>query len=114
MEREYNLGTLLSVLKEDVTELINTKLAILKLDTFEKTSKVGSFLTYGLIVVNLVFFAFLFLFLALGFLIGQSLHNYAAGFAIVALIYLVLLLIILLARKSIITSLQNTFLKELL
>lgn len=113
MEPNYNLGTILSVIKTDVTELINTKMKLLKLEVFEKTSLVGSFLIYGLIIMNIVFFALLFAFLALGFLIGQWVNSLAGGFGIVTLLYLVILVILYACRKSITTAFQNLFLKEL-
>jgi hypothetical protein len=113
MEGGYNLGTLITVIKTDVRELVNTQLELLKLEAFEKTSAVGSFLIYGLIVMNLVFFALLFAFIALSFLIGEWVHNLAGGFAIVTLIYLFLLVIMIACRKSILTGFKNLFLKEL-
>ncbi len=113
MEKGYNLGTLISVIKNDIIALINTKIEYVKLELFEKTSKVGSFLIYGLIIMNLVFFALLFAFVALGFLIGGWLDSVSAGFGIVTLIYLIALVIMFACRKSIIKSFQNMFLKEL-
>ncbi|MDR0866475.1 MAG: phage holin family protein [Candidatus Symbiothrix sp.] len=113
MKPEYNLGELISVLRTDIVELVNTKLELLKLETLEKTSKLGSFMIYGLIVMNLVFFALLFAFIALGFLIGDWIHSTAGGFAVVTLIYLMILAILFACRKSILTGFQNLFLKEL-
>ena len=109
----YDLGTLISVIKNDITELINTKIEYYKLEVFEKTSGLGSFLIFGLIIINLVFFAFLFAFLALGFLISNWVGSFAGGFGIVALIYLLILLLIFLCRKSIISWLQNLFLIQM-
>jgi hypothetical protein len=113
MNPEPNLGTLTSAIKADVKELIHTKIKLLRLEVFEKTSTVGSFLIYGLIVMNIVFFALLFAFIALGFLIGQRIGNFAGGFAIVTLIYLVILVFLFIGRKPILRRLQNLFLREL-
>jgi hypothetical protein len=113
MERKYDLKTLLSVLKTDTIELIHTKIELLKLETVEKISRTGSLLIYGLIIMNLLFFALLFAFIAFGFLIGDWLQSIAAGFAIVTSIYIVILVILLSCRKSILTKIQNMFLKEL-
>jgi hypothetical protein len=113
MTRESNLGTLLSEIKTDLVGLINTKIELLKLEALEKTSVAGSFLIYGLIIMNLVFFALLFAFMALGFLIGSWVNSLAGGFGIVTLIYLVILAVLVAWRKSIFTCLQNLFLKEL-
>ncbi|GHT74093.1 hypothetical protein AGMMS50262_06380 [Bacteroidia bacterium] len=113
MEREYNLSTLISEIRTDLTELVYTKTEYFRLEIFEKTSKVGSFLIYGLVILNIVFFALLFCFIALGYLFGEWVHNVPGGFAIVVAIYLVLLVVLLLMRKSLLAGLQNLFLKEL-
>lgn len=113
MRKGYDLGTLISVIKTDIIELINTKIEYYKLEIFEKTSSLGSFIIYGLIIMNVIFFAFLFAFIALGFLIGGWIGSIAGGFGIVSLIYLAILAILFAARKSIIRSFQNMFLKEL-
>ena len=84
-----------------------------KLEVFEKTSGLGSFLIFGLIIINLVFFAFLFAFLALGFLLSDWVGSFFGGFGIVALIYLLMLFVIFLCRKSIISWLQNLFLTQM-
>ena len=109
----YDLGTLISVIKNDIIELINTKIEYYKLEVFEKTSNLGSFLAFGLIIINLVFFTFLFAFIALGFLISDWIGSFAGGFGIVTLLYLLILFILFLSRKSIISWLQGLFLVHL-
>lgn len=113
MGKGYDLGTLISVIKNDIIELVNTKIEYYKLEFFEKTSAAGSFLVYGLIIMNVILFAFLFAFIALGFLIGDWIGSFAGGFGIVALIYLAVLAIFFACRKSILRSFQNMFLKEM-
>ena len=109
----YDLGTLISVIKNDIEELITTKVEYYKLEVFEKTSGLSSFLIFGLIITNLVFFAFLFAFLALGFLFSNWIGSFAGGFGIVTLIYLLILLVIFLCRKSILSWLQSLFLIQM-
>ena len=113
MEKESKLSTFVSEIRADLTELVCTKAEYFRLTVFEKTSKVGSFLIYGLILLNVIFFALLFCFMALGYFIGEWINSTAGGYAIVALLYLVLLAILLLFRKSIMIRVQNLFLKEL-
>ncbi|MDH8702206.1 putative membrane protein YqjE [Dysgonomonadaceae bacterium PH5-43] len=113
MNKGYDLGTLISVIKTDVIELVNAKIEYYKLEMFEKVSSVGSLLVYGLIVINLVFFAFLFGFLALGFLISDWVGSVAGGFGIVALLYLIIMAVLFALRKPILKVFQNIFLKEL-
>ena len=103
----------LSDMKSDVKELIRLRIEILRLEAFEKASVVGSFVIYGLVVVNLVFFVLLFAFVALGFLIGEWVKNTAAGFGIVAAFYLIGLIVMLLGHKPIFLWFKNLLLKEL-
>jgi len=113
MEQKFGLGTFVSDMKSDVTELIRLRIEILKLETFEKASVIGSFVIYGLVIVNLIFFILLFAFVALGFLIGEWLKSMAGGFGIVAALYLVCLIVTFLCYKPIFLWFKNLLLKEL-
>jgi uncharacterized RDD family membrane protein YckC len=113
MESEFDLNTLLSLLKANVKEWIKIRIQLLKLELIEIISTVGSFLIYSVIIINLLFFIFLFAFVALGLLFGKWLNSIAGGFAIVCLLYFVILAIMLLFRKCIFTGIQNLLLKEL-
>lgn len=113
MNERIDIETIWNSLKEDATELINTRVQLLKLEVYEKTSKVASTLIFGVIAVNLIFFSLLFAFIALGYLFGEWLNSLAAGFGLVVAIYLILSLILFLLRKKIINGLENLILKEL-
>jgi hypothetical protein len=113
MEQKFNLNTFISGIKQDITELIRLRIKILRLETFEKASIVGSFVIYGLVIVNLVFFMLLFAFVALGFLIGEWIRNMAGGFGIVSAFYLICLIVALLRHKYVFLWFKNLLLKEL-
>jgi hypothetical protein len=113
MEEDSKLDTLISQIKADASELIRTKIDLLKLETTEKTSVAGSFLIYAVIIINLALFALLFTFVALGFLFSDWIGSLAGGFAIVVAIYLLLLVMMLIFRKFLFTALQNLLLKAL-
>ena len=70
---EKDSGTVFRELKEDVSAYVELKLELLKLSTYERTGKVIAVLSYGLILLFLAFFAILFIFLALGFFLGDRL-----------------------------------------
>jgi len=114
MDSENNLNEHLSALKAEIKEWVEIRVKLLQLHVFEKTASVGSFLIFGMILINLLFFAFLFAFLALGFLIGKWIYSIAGGFAIISCLYLLILALMLIFRKSIFTGLQNLFLKDLM
>lgn len=81
-------------LKKDFLEYLELKLELFKLNTYERTGKVIAVLSYSLILLSLGFFVVLFLCLALGFFIGELLNSTGLGFAIVALLYLIMMGII--------------------
>ena len=113
MDSDYNLNELLTALKTETKDWVEIRLKLLQLHVFEKTAIVGSFLIYGIIIINFLFFAFLFAFVALGFLIGKWVNSMAGGFAIISLFYLLMLVLMLIFRKTIFIGLQNLLLKDL-
>lgn len=113
MSSKIDLGTFFNALKYDVTELINTRWELLKLEFYEKSSLGGSILIMVVIVINLIFFSLLFAFIALGFLFSSWVDSYSGGFALVVLLYLFMLAIFVLFRKKFINLFANMLLKEL-
>lgn len=94
-------------LKDDVSAYMELKLELLKLSTYERTGKVIAVLSYGLILLFLAFFAILFIFLALGFFLGDLLSSFGLGFGIVAVLYVLLLGVIILNKDKISTQVLN-------
>ena len=94
-------------LKQDVSAYMELKLELLKLNTYERTGKVIGLLSYGLILLFLAFFAVLFIFLALGFFLGEILDVPGSGFAIVALLYVAIIWIITKNEAKIRTKILN-------
>ena len=68
---EKDAGEIFRELKKDLSAYVELKLELLKLNTYERTGKVITVLSYGVILLFLAFFAILFIFLALGFLGGS-------------------------------------------
>ena len=113
MNSGQNFSELLSALKAEGKDWVEIRLKLLQLHVFEKTAIVGSFLVYGIIIINLLFFAFLFAFFAFAFLIGKWINSEGGGFAIISFFYLLILALMLIFRKKIFISLQNLLLKDL-
>ena len=70
-------------LKEDISTYVELRLELLKLNTYERVAKTMAVFSYGIVLVLLAFFAILFLFLALGFFLGELLGSMALGFVLV-------------------------------
>ena len=100
-------GQFFSELKNDVVAYAELKLEILKLGTYERTSKVIAVLAYGIILTALVLFLLLFIFLALGFFLSDKFNSLSAGFSVVAVLYLFLIGGAVLFRKQIHNRILN-------
>lgn len=112
MEKDFPY--LFQEIKKELIGYLTVKLKLFRLDLYEKTSVTASALFFGLGILLIVFFSLFFIFLALGFWLGELLHSIAAGMGIVALIYLIVLFILLLNRQKIRDKLTDLFLGELI
>ena len=100
-------------LKQDISTYVELKLELLKLNTYERVGKVIALLSYGLILIFLVFFAVLFIFLALGLFLGEILDMPSAGFAIVSIFYLLIIWLITANKNKIHSKIQNILIAAL-
>lgn len=92
----------------------SNRLELLKLEATEKSSLGVSATVYGILVlVTLVFFITL-LNIGLGLWMGSMLGNYGYGMLIVSGFYLLLFIVLLLARKSITTKISDKIVKSIL
>ncbi|RHJ85332.1 phage holin family protein [Parabacteroides sp. AM08-6] len=105
MEKES--GEIFRELKKDLSAYVELKLELLKLSTYERTGRVIAVLSYGVILLFLAFFAILFIFLALGFYLGDLFGSTGSGFGIVAVLYLILIGVILLNKNTISDKVLN-------
>ena len=100
-------------LKEDISTYARLKLRLLKLMAIERTAIVLAVLSHSLILLLLSFFTVLFLFVALGYYLGELLDSPALGFLIVGGIYLLFTLIVWGMKDGIRIRLMNTVIEAL-
>lgn len=100
--------------KKDLIAYCELKFELLKLSTYERTGKVLGVLSYGLVLLFTAFFAFLFIFLALGFFLGELFESEGLGFVSVAALYLALILIILSNKHRIVVKVENEIISALM
>ena len=98
---ENDAEQILKKVRDDITVFIDLKIRILRLTVVEKIARVLAFLSYGLVILLFAFFCVLFLFVALGFFLGNLLNNVALGFLVVGGLYLLLTMCSILARYKI-------------
>lgn len=95
-------------LKKDILTYAELQLELLKLNAYERSGKVVAILSYSIILISLVFITILFLFLALGFFLGELLGSQGLGFGVVAIFYLILILTVILTKKRIHKRILNS------
>lgn len=89
-----------SHLKTDVSEYIETRLQLMRLQVYEKAAKISSMLASVILIAFIGFFAFLFIFLSIGFYLADLTGSNAMGFGIVAAFYILILIVYLFIRKK--------------
>ena len=110
---EKNSGEIFRELKKDLSAYVELKLELLKLITYERTGKVIAVLSYGVILLFLAFFAILFIFLALGFFLGELFGSVSSGFGVVAVLYLLLIGLIVMNKDRISNKVLNVVISAL-
>jgi Predicted membrane protein len=110
---ENSQENIFSKLRADLTTYLELRFEYLKLNTYERTSRVLGVLSYGLVLIFSAFFAFLFIFLALGFFLGDLFNSYGMGFGAVAAIYFLLIWLIVVNREMICNKVQNEIISAL-
>ncbi len=87
-------------LKVLVTDYLEARLKLLKLEIYEKSAKISATLFSSLVIAILAFLMLFFLCLSLGFYLGTLFNSYGAGFLVVTGLYLLLLILLVVFRKS--------------
>ena len=110
---EKDSGKIFRELNDDVSTYVELKLELLKLSTYERSGQLIAVLSYGLILLFLAFFAILFIFLALGFFMGDIFGSMGTGFAFVAVLYLLLIGLIIMNKGRICNTVLNVVIAAL-
>lgn len=104
---EQDAEKIFTDLKDDISTYAGLKLRLLKLMAIERAAGIMAALSHGLILMLFGFFTILFLFIALGFYLGELLDSVALGFLIICGIYLILSLCFIWAKGNIRVKLTN-------
>ncbi|MGV3705834.1 MAG: phage holin family protein [Arcticibacter sp.] len=91
-----------------IKEYISTKVELTRLTAIDKITTLVSSMITGAVVVVAMLLTFLFASITLALFLGELLNSYAAGFGIVALIYLALAVITNMSKEKYI----NRFLQD--
>jgi uncharacterized membrane protein YgcG len=104
---EENTSTMFKEIKDDVSKYVKNTIELTKLSAYEKISKATSEATYSLILACIILFVLFIASITLAIYLGEILMSLWAGFGLVALLNIVLIIILLLLRKPIKKSITN-------
>ena len=111
---EKKVSTLFEEMKDELADYVSNRLRLFKLQTYAKTSKSSAALIYTIVAILLVLFALNFVLITLAIFLGEITGSMPLGFAIVALLTIIIVTIIILKRKSIRRGLTNRIVSSFL
>jgi hypothetical protein len=82
-------------MRKQTSELVDIKIALVKLEVYEKVSMIGASIISGMIVMILILFFITSLFLSFALYLGELFQSFPLGFLLSGAIYLLLLLLFL-------------------
>lgn len=98
---------------EQLKEYVETRLKLLKFEAIEKGTTIIANIIVDLVVVVSLVLTFLFASFTLALFLGEVFHSYWKGFGCVALIYLLLAVILIVAKKPIERPIINVLVRKL-
>ncbi|MGI6074039.1 MAG: phage holin family protein [Fermentimonas sp.] len=106
--KEKKVSTLFEQMRDDVNNYINNTLQLGKLEAYDKLSLGSATMIFGFAFAAVAVIALFFILLTVGFYLAELLGSYWQGFAIVAGFSILVLLVLLLLKKSIKLHITNS------
>ena len=100
MSQPENLGSFFSENKKLLSEYIETRIALLRLQSVRSLSKSGGVLMWAVVAVFFSFLILMFAGLVLGFWFSELTGSYIKGFALATLVYIFLFILVTIFRKT--------------
>jgi hypothetical protein len=101
-EEEYD--SLVDEVQQTVKQAVGDRLLLAKMEAAEKTAVLAGKLMFAITIAGVSFFVFLFISLMAGYYFSQVFESFFIGFAIVAGVYLLLLILLFWKGKTWIAS----------
>jgi len=99
--------------KDKITEYVDVRFQLIKLSFIERTSHILGYLVYVFIILSLLLPILIFTGIGLSEVFTSLFDSRIAGFFCTAGVYILIVLIIIAARKSLIKNLANIFIAKL-
>ena len=100
MSQHENLGSFISENKKLLKDYIETRIALLRLQSIRMLSKSGGMLMWAVIAIFFSFLILMFAGLVLGFWFSSLTGSYIKGFALATLVYIVLFILVTIFRNT--------------
>lgn len=111
---DKKMSALFEEMKDDVSNYVTNTFELGKLEVYEKLSIGSAVITFYLVVAGVSLFALLFVFITLALYLAEVLQSLWMGFGIVTLAAVLLVLILLLAKKPFKKGITNSIIRFLM
>ncbi|RWY55830.1 phage holin family protein [Mucilaginibacter gilvus] len=98
---------------EQAQEYVETRVKLLKLEVIERSTAIVANVVVELTVVVFFLLTFLFASFTLALFLGDVMHSYWMGFGSVAILYMLLAIVLLVAKKPIERPIVNILVRKL-
>ncbi|HEY4323118.1 MAG TPA: phage holin family protein [Mucilaginibacter sp.] len=98
---------------DQLKEYVETRIKLAKYEAIDRSSSIAASLVVDIIIAISFVLTFLFLSFTLALYLSQLLHSYWGGFGCTALLYLLIAIILILAKDKLQKPLINLFIKKL-
>jgi len=98
---------------DQVKEYVETRARLLKLEVIERSTSIIANIVVELVVIISLVLTFLFASFTLALFLGEVFHSYWKGFGCVALFYLLIAVILIVAKKPIERPIINILVRKL-
>ena len=111
---ENNANSFFGEYRERIEGYIQNRIRLIQLQLTQKTANLSATLTWAILLVGMLFFLILSVSLMAGFYLGERWGSYWLGFACVAGVFLLKILLLILFRKPIQRMVTNRVIESML
>ena len=104
MSQPENLASFFSENKKLLTDYLETRISLLRLQSLRMLSKTGGILLWAVVAVLFAFLIMIFGGLVLGLWFSELTGSYVKGFGLATLVFIVLFVLITILRKALIIN----------
>lgn len=100
-EEYHDFSELISGSKQDISDYIDKRIALVKLKTYEKAANFSSRIMYGVVISAFVVILSILFVITAALYLGRLFNDYSLGFGIVFLAFIVVLILVALNKRRV-------------